>query len=68
MLSVDGSIWMESWFSQQKRTECRMNKKHVQWARLVQETLLLLTMLIKLVEAVVELLNKAVNCRHAAQF
>jgi hypothetical protein len=44
-----------------------MNKKTVHWTRLVQGTLLLLTTLFKLAEAIVEFLNKAVNCRYAHQ-
>ena len=45
-----------------------MNKKTVHWARLVQDSVLFLTTLMKLAEAVIDLLNKAVNCRYASQF
>jgi hypothetical protein len=42
--------------------------KNVHWARLVQDSVLMLTTLLKLAAAVVDLLSKAVNCRYASQF
>ena len=40
----------------------------VRWARLVREIVLLVTAVLKAVEVVLELVNKAVNCFHADQF
>lgn len=45
-----------------------MNKKSVHRAGLVQDSIVLLTTLLKLVAVVVDLLSKAVNCRYAPQF
>jgi hypothetical protein len=65
MLSVDGSI--DGVVDGQRAImECLMDHK-VHRARLIRESMLLLASLLKLVAVVVELVNKAVNCRHAHQ-